>query len=66
MIFWVSVVLKRTVAVAFKFLKKAKHRSDLLNGLNITAQVSYASNTRRIASVFVLYILRYTYLKVLS
>ena len=66
MIFLVSVVLKKTVAVAFKFLKKAKHRSDLLNGLNITAQVSYASNTRRIASVFVLYILKYTYLKVLS
>ena len=35
MIFLVSVVLKRTVAVAFKFLKKAKHRSDLLNDLNI-------------------------------
>ena len=35
MIFLVSVVLKRTVTVAFKFLKKAKHRSDLLNDLNV-------------------------------
>ena len=35
MIFWMSVVLNRTVAVAFKYLKKAKHRSDILNGLNI-------------------------------
>ena len=35
MIFWVSLVLNRTVAVAFKYLKKAKHRSDILNGLNI-------------------------------
>ena len=25
MIFWMSVVLNRTVAVAFKYLKKAKH-----------------------------------------
>ena len=30
-----SVVVNRTVAVAFKYLKKAKHRSDILNGLNI-------------------------------
>ena len=35
MIFWMSVVVNRTVAVAFKYLKKAKHRSDILNGLNI-------------------------------
>ena len=35
MIFWVSLVLNRTVAVALKYLKKAKHRSDILKGLNI-------------------------------
>ena len=35
MIFWVSLVLNRTVAVAFKYLKKTKHRSDILKGLNI-------------------------------
>ena len=35
MIFWVSLVLNRTVAVAFKYLKKVKHRSDILNDLNI-------------------------------
>ena len=39
MIFWMSVVLNRTVAVAFKYLKKVKHRSDILNGLNIMQPV---------------------------
>ena len=35
MIVLVSKVLNRTVAVAFKYIKKTKHRSDILNGLNI-------------------------------
>ena len=35
MIFWMSLVLKRTVAVAFKYLKRVKHKSDILSGLNI-------------------------------
>ena len=35
MIFWMSLVLNRTVAVAFKYLKRVKHKSDILSGLNI-------------------------------
>ena len=34
-----SVVLNRTVAIAFKYLKRVKHRSDILYGLNIIQQV---------------------------
>ena len=39
MIFWMSVVLNRTVAVAFKYLKRVKHKSDILSGLNIMQPV---------------------------
>ena len=47
MIFWMSVVLNRTVAVAFKYLKKAKHRSDILNGLNIMQPAKKKSEDTR-------------------
>ena len=39
MIFWMSLVLNRTVAVAFKYLKRVKHKSDILSGLNIMQPV---------------------------
>ena len=39
MIFWMSLVLNRTVAVAFKYLKSVKQKSDILNGLNIMQPV---------------------------
>ena len=51
MIFWMSVVLNRTVDVAFKFLKKAKHRSDILNGLNIIQPAKKNENTRKSVAV---------------
>ena len=51
MIFWVSVVLKRTVAVAFKYLKKAKHRSDILSGLNIMQPATKNEDTRKSVAV---------------
>ena len=51
MIFWMSVVLNRTVAVAFKYLKKAKHRSDILNGLNIMQPAKKNEDTRNSVAV---------------
>ena len=39
MIFWMSLVLNRTVAVAFKYLKRVKQKSDILKGLNIMQPV---------------------------
>ena len=39
MIFWMSLILNRTVAVAFKYLKRVKHKSDILSGLNIMQPV---------------------------
>ena len=51
MIFWMSVVVNRTVAVAFKYLKKAKHRSDILNGLNIMQPAKKNEDTRNSVDV---------------
>ena len=51
MIFWMSVVVNRTVAVAFKYLKKAKHRSDILNGLNIMQPAKKNEDTRNSVAV---------------
>ena len=49
MIFWMSVVL--TVAVAFKYLKRVKHRSDILNGLNIMQPVKKNEDIRKSVAV---------------
>ena len=46
-----SVVLNRTVAVAFKYLKKVKHRSDILNDLNIMQREKKNEDTRKSVAV---------------
>ena len=38
-------------AVAFKYLKKAKHRSDILNGLNIIQPAKKNEHTRKSVAV---------------
>ena len=42
-----SVVLNRTVAVAFKYLKRVKHRSDILYGLNIIQPAKKKMRTQK-------------------